>query len=60
MPDKFLEKIQNCCCLCRPDIGGHLCHHEVGGGAPHCQLYGMELHEVGGGDLGLRCKLKAL
>ena len=56
MLDKFLEKNQNCCSMCRPEFGDHLGHHEVGGGAPYCGLFGVELHEVGGGDSGLRCK----
>ena len=50
MPNKFLEEDQDSCVMYRPDPGGHLSHHEVGGGAPRGQLRSVELHEVGGWD----------
>ena len=56
MLNKFLEKKQDCCSMCRPDIDDHLGLHEVGGGALYRRLRGVELHEVGGGDPGVQCK----
>ena len=53
MPDKFLEKDQTSRVMCRPDPGGYLSHHEVGGGAPRGQLRGLELHEADGWDPGV-------
>ena len=54
MPNKFLEEDQDSCVMYRPDPGGRLSHHEVGGGAPRGQLHSVELHEVGGWDPRLR------